>query len=454
MTRRTARVAAATGSLRRVRLRLTAWYVGTLFVILLLLGVGLFATITARFDRELDESLVQDSHELARVAIARDRIAGPASHTVIVDSTTDLHIPERRLYLLDTLGRSTADKRAAAPWLRDIARAAVLRDSASGTLAVNEDLILRAHAESFTVDGGATLIAVAVADEVELEDRYASLIAVFGLGALAAVVLVAAGGWLLARKSTAPVEEAFAHMRRFMADAAHELRTPLTILRGRAEVSLQRQRGAADYAAALGEIERDAARLGHIVEDLLMLARADAGERPIERKRVYLDDVTLDAANAARVIANRKSVRLEVDDFEESPIEGDEMLLRQLVLILLDNAIKFTAVGGVVRVAVSARSSLATLTVTDTGSGIPPEHLPHVFDRFFRGDPSRTRDARGMSEGAGLGLSIARWVADEHGAKIRIESPVGNASGDIAGGTRVVVEFPAALGVEGDRVSS
>src|SRR5438477_17645 len=124
------------------------------------------------------------------------------------------------------------------------------------------------------------LVAIVVGNNVELQDRYAALIAAFGGAGLAALLLVAAGGWLLVRKSTAPVEATIEHMRRFMADAAHELRTPLTVLRSRAEVTLQQPRDAATYVAALGGIEREAKRLGSIVEDLLILARADAGERP------------------------------------------------------------------------------------------------------------------------------------------------------------------------------
>ena len=171
-----------------------------------------------------------------------------------------------------------------------------------------------------------------------------------------------------------------------------------------------------------------------------MLARADAGERPIDRSRVFLDDIALDAADAARVIADRKGVRLEVAEFEESPVEGDAALLRQLAIILLDNAIKFTAAGGVVTIAVHPQHGGAALSVADTGVGIPPAHLPHVFERFYRGDPARTREAASdasTSEGAGLGLSIARWIADEHTGAITITSAPG-------AGTTVTVQFPSA----------
>jgi signal transduction histidine kinase len=300
--------------------------------------------------------------------------------------------------------------------------------------------VLRAHAEAFRLATGQPLIAIAAADEIELEDRYAPLIAAFGAAAIVALVLVAAGGWFLARQTTAPVERAIEHMRRFMADAAHELRTPITVVRSRAEIALQREREPGDYARALRGIEQEAIRLGRIVEDLLMLARADTGERPIERQRVFLDDITLDAADAARSVAERKHVMLVVDSFEEAAVLGDADLLRQLVMILLDNAVKFTEPNGSVRVGVSAVAGRATLTVRDTGVGITSGELQHVFERFYRSDLSRSRGASrdtSSSAGAGLGLSIAQWIADEHGASIEIESQPRQ-------GTAVVVQFPVA----------
>lgn len=410
-------------SLARLRLRLTAWYVGTFFAILMLLGIGMFAAITRRFDRELDASLREATSELRRLARA--------------DAADGLRIPDRTLFMLDSAGQSVGRDRPES-WLQQLARDAWLRQKDAATVRVMTERILRANAAPFRLASGQGVVAVAVADEIELEDRYASLIVAFGAAALAALVLVAAGGGFLARQSTAPVERTIAHMRRFMADAAHELRTPLTVVRARAEVALQRGRAPEEYVLALKSIERETERLTRIVEDLLMLARADAGERPIERRRVFLDDVTSDAAGAARVIAERRSVRLDVDDFEEAAVNGDPALLRQLVMILLDNAIKFTERGGTVRVGVRAHASSATLTVSDTGIGITPDQIEHVFERFYRGDPSRTRGPTwdgSTSDGAGLGLSIAQWIAEEHGGTIKIESTPGQ-------GTRVIVQFP------------
>src|SRR5690242_6183394 len=349
--------------LARLRLGLTAWYLATFGAILILLGGGVFVVIGRQFARQLDDSLHEATIELIRAARIREMEAKTARGQV-VDAVEELHIPDRSLYLFDAAGRPVTPASAPA-W---IVRAAI--DAGRiGHLQREQDPrrghTLRLDAERFTLASGAPMVAVAVADKVELEDRYAALIATFGAAAAAALLLVVAGGWFLVRKSTAPVERSIEHMRRFMADAAHELRTPLTVLRSRAEVALQQTRPAGEYEEALRGIESEAKRLGTLVEDLLILARADAGERPIVRERIYLDDLTLEAAGAARAVAEAKGVALDVDEFDEAPVVGDPTLLRQLVMILLDNAVKFTDRGGRVRVRVGAPNDRALLVVED-----------------------------------------------------------------------------------------
>jgi len=424
------RPAAVPQSLGGLRRRLTAWYAATFLVILLLLGIGMFAVITRRFDRDLDESLRVDTAELQRAAEVRG----------VSTALEYVRIPDRTLMVVDTLGGPLAAD-SVPPWIKVLARTAWHAESPTVEAQYSDAArLLRASARPVHAAKGEPFVIVAVADEIELEDKYAVLIAEFGAAAFVAVVLVVIGGWVVARQSTAPVERAIDHMRRFMADAAHELRTPLTVVRSRAEVALQRSRTPEDYVLALHGIERETERLGRIVEDLLMLARADVGERPLQRERVFLDDVTLDAAEAARAMAERKSIRVEVKSFDEAAVIGDASLLRQLALILLDNAIKYTEPNGLVHVDVTVADGSAVLRVGDTGLGIPDDQLSHVFERFYRADAARTRragSAEVSSEGAGLGLSIAQWIVEEHGGTIRIESTVGK-------GTTVIVQLPAA----------
>ncbi len=174
--------------------------------------------------------------------------------------------------------------------------------------------------------------------------------------------------------------------------------------------------------------------MGSIVGDLLTLARADAGELPVVREPLYLDDVASQAVEAARALAERKGVRLEVGAFEEAKILGDPNLARRLVLIVLDNAIKYTPPGGTVRLDVTARNGKRSVIVSDTGIGIPSEQLPRIFERFYRGE-----SARRHAEGAGLGLAIAQWIADFHDARIAVTSQSGGL------GTRVQIDFPESV---------
>jgi signal transduction histidine kinase len=412
----------------RLRLRLTIWYGATLGLIILLLGAGLFVAISHQLSKQLDDSLHSATLELIRAARIRElEHAGPQGR--VFDAVDELTIPGRVLYLLDIHGNPIKPATVDA-WIRQAAAEAARVGEATVQHEVPGDKTLRLHAQRFRLGSRTQLVAVAVADQEELEDKYADLIAAFAAIAFAALVLVAAGGFVLVRKSTAPIERSIEFMRRFMADAAHELRTPITILRTRAEITLQQPREAESYVAALRSVEAEAHRLGGIVDSLLVLARADTGERQIEKEKIFLDDVALDAAGAAQLVARQKNVDITVDEFEEAPVEGDPALVRQLIMILLDNAVKFTDAGGQVRVRVSMHDGSPTFRVEDTGIGIKAEELSRVFQRFFRGETARSR-----TNGAGLGLSIASWIAREHGAEISLTSEPGK-------GTNVIVTFP------------
>jgi signal transduction histidine kinase len=414
--------------LARLRVRLTIWYVATFGLIIFLLGAGLFAVISYQLSKQLDDSLKSATLELVRAARIREleRGGGRARVSEVVD---ELNVPGRILYLLDAQGTAINPEKIDT-WIREAAKAAGRAGQITVQREVPNDKTLRLHALRFKLASGAQLVAVAVADQEELEVKYADLITAFVVIAFVALFLVAAGGFFLVRKSTAPIERSIEFMRRFMADAAHELRTPITILRTRAEVALQQPREAANYVSALRGVEAEARRLGGIVDSLLVLARADAGEQQIDKARIFLDDIAVDAAGAAQIVARQKNVEVTVDEFEEAPVEGDPTLIRQLIMIVLDNAVKFTDAGGQVHVRVSMHEGAPTFSVEDTGIGIRQEELSLVFQRFFRGETARSR-----TDGAGLGLSIASWIAHEHGAEISLSSEPGK-------GTKVIVTFP------------
>jgi len=225
------------------------------------------------------------------------------------------------------------------------------------------------------------------------------------------------------------IEAAYGAQQRFVADASHELRAPLTAIQGNLELIRRHpEMPHADRDEALGEAEREAVRLTRLVADLLALARADAGVAPQQRP-VDLDAVALDAFRSARQLAQNQ--QLALDTLEPVQVIGDADRLKQLLLIVLDNALKYTPSGGRVTMGLRQCVGSSEITVQDTGVGIAAEDLPRVFERFYRADPARSRDAGGT----GLGLPIARWIVEQHHGAIHIDSVPGQ-------GTTVTVSLP------------
>jgi heavy metal sensor kinase len=300
-------------------------------------------------------------------------------------------------------------------------------------------------------------------DQEDLLERasYALLIAV-----PLALLLASVGGYFLARKSLAPVvrmsataarigaanlherlpvanerdelgglagvinallarlDASFEQQRRFMADASHELRTPVAIMRSEAEVALsQEERSNQELRESLVIFKDETKRLTAIVEDLFMLARADAGQYKLTSKEFYLDELAGEVTRSVRTLVAERGLTLQLDALEEMPFRGDENLLRRLLLNLVYNAIKYTPKGGALTVSCKQDGKRYIITVSDTGPGIPAEAQPHVFERFYRADSARSRaedDSARLTSGAGLGLSIARWIAEAHDGTLEL----------------------------------
>jgi signal transduction histidine kinase len=212
------------------------------------------------------------------------------------------------------------------------------------------------------------------------------------------------------------LERLFRTQQRLLADVSHELRTPLTTIRG--NLDLMRRMGETD-PQSLAAVQVEIERMTRLVGDLLLLARADSGGLPLERKPVELDYILFDVYRQVRIL--EPPVQIELTAVDQATVLGDADRLKQLLLNLVENAVKYTPPGGEVTLSLSKKEGWVYFEVSDTGIGIPPENLPHVFDRFYRVDKARTR-AQG---GSGLGLSIAKWVAQAHGGAIRVSSQVG-----------------------------
>jgi two-component system OmpR family sensor kinase len=311
-------------------------------------------------------------------------------------------------------------------------------------------------------------------DQVELlEDTRAGFLIAIPIGLLLAWI----GGYALARRSLAPVaamttraaaigatslherlpignprdelgqlarvfndllarlDAAFEQQRRFMADASHELRTPVSIMRGEADIALSRaERTPGEYRGALEVVRAEGRRLSQIVGELFLLARADSGQQRLKLRALYLDELVGDCVHVMRSIALAREVTVrctvepqalaDTGHEDDHAYKGDEELLRRLVVNLLDNAIKHSPRGSTIDVELIGHAREHRLRVIDRGAGIPTAAQPLVFDRFFRADESHARDATSETGGAGLGLAIARWVAEAHGGSLTLVSSV------------------------------
>ena len=232
---------------------------------------------------------------------------------------------------------------------------------------------------------------------------------------LIGVILSAVVAWLLAGRALGPIESAFESQRRFMADASHELRTPVAILQGEVGVALSRpDRTTAEYRETLDVMQRAIRQLARIVRDLFLLTRADVGHVPLQKSRFYLDETITSAIRSARTLAQPRGVTLTESIEGEMPIDADEDLVKEMLLNLIDNAIKYSGSGGEVRVGARRDGDQYEIEIRDHGRGIAPDQQTLIFERFYRGD----RD----SAGAGLGLPIARWIARAHGGDVMLRS--------------------------------
>ncbi|MCL5745385.1 MAG: ATP-binding protein [Acidobacteria bacterium] len=221
------------------------------------------------------------------------------------------------------------------------------------------------------------------------------------------------------------LDEAFSRITQFTADASHELRTPLAFMRATAEVALRRQRTDGEYREALGQILTELERTSTLVENLLLLARADSGAGGMHFQPVDLGLILREACEQGKVLAESKQVEFAFH-LPANPIlmQGDAQALRRVFVILIDNAVKYTGTGGQIRVDLAEMNGSAFVKVTDSGIGIVEDDLPHIFDRFYRADKARSREMGG----AGLGLSSTRWIVEAHDGEIQVESALGRGS--------------------------
>ena len=326
-------------------------------------------------------------------------------------------------------------------------------------LAVRHEFYEQLEAET-QAGGGAS----AQTGEARIEQQLGEVLVVLVLGLPLIVGLAGVGGYVLARRALTPIdqlaadarritaerlherlsvanehdeigrlaavinetlarlESSFDQLRRFTADASHELRTPLSVIRGIGELGLGATRTPPEYKEAMGSMLEEVDRLTRLVDTLLQLSRGDAGTIRLSPESLDLSTLARDVASSLAILAEERRQRLQVDAPQPVPVRADRLVLRDAIANLVDNAIKYGPSGSTITVRVDGDTSQATLTVTDQGPGIPPEHRARVFDRFYRVDEGRSREMGGT----GLGLAIAKWAVEANGGTIGVESSGGS----------------------------
>ncbi|MGI8468280.1 MAG: sensor histidine kinase [Pyrinomonadaceae bacterium] len=476
-----------------IRTRLTLWFTGVLAFFLILFVASAYLFLKHAIRRQTDNTLQEISRTFAG-GVEREQENGEeagapqnaATLETIREATDDLRFKDYQIFVFDAQKKivSASDNAPDKTNLsgEQIAESAIdfpaSEESAFFNLSTKEN-DFRVYAEKIAVNGRDFRIFVvhALDDEEELLEKFRGVLLI---SVPLALILSGFGGYFLARKSLSPVvsmsetaskigatnlherlpvknekdelgslatifnslldrlENSFEQQRRFMADASHELRTPLAIVRGESEVTLSKEnRPNAELRESLAIVHDESKRLTRIVEDLFTLARADAGQFKTKFREIYLDELLADSVRAVRVLAERRDISLELSAPVEMPMRGDEQLLRRLFVNLLDNAIKYNRDGGKVSVRGEKTNGLLKIQIADTGAGIQAGEQSHIFERFYRADKARSRsEESATSSGAGLGLSIARWIAELHQGSVEL------VSSDKCGST-FAVTFPA-----------
>jgi heavy metal sensor kinase len=462
---------------RSIRFRLVAWYAGLLIAVFCLLGLLVYGGLKLYLDQSLAAAQVSRARQIAETLLTN---IGATGEPHVVNEINSWFAPETNdRFIRITRGDGSVLYASQPPndLSFDPAQVPPVRSAPAGTTvntvanAGHNDLLVAAipyvskDGHGYLVEVGASLGPV----EAVLR-RYLLML---GLALAAMVAIATAGGYLLVGRALGPVDqiarsaqqitlhnlkdrlpvtqtgdelerlsvslnhmiarldEAFQQNRRFTADASHELRTPLTIMRGELESIVRKTRLSPEAQAIAASILEEVENLAHIVEGLFAISRLDAGEAQQEWVEFDLGALAAGTADQMCLLAEDKEIAIACETGQPVPVQGDRARIKQVVVNLLDNAIKYTPAGGKIRLSASVTHNLAVLEVADNGIGIPADAQPHIFERFFRVDKARSREMGG----AGLGLSIIKSICAAHGGRVHFRSKEGE-------GTCFTVELP------------
>ncbi len=448
-----------------IRFRLTLWYAGVLAGILVLFSVAVYAGLNHFLRRNLHESVAKDAQEVGSIVRENANEADESAIGREVGEHYSAESNDRAIRVLGPDGRQiylSGPEQMLPSWngspVRNQASDVTYRPAGGSEVLIRTQGVLADSGKKYYVQVAASL---APTNEI-LRD----LLGVLALALLLATVIAITGGFFLIRSSLKPLdnmavraqkitsrslhermpisntgdelqqlsislnrmierlEEAFHHISRFSADASHELRTPLTIMRGELEAAVQNSKIEPEAREALGAVLEETVRLSKIVDQLLTMSRLDAGEAFLEISRFDFSEMVRTTVEHMRLLVDEKKLVLKVDAADPVHVEGDPSRLQQVVVNLLDNAIKYTPEDGSLMVSVRAQAEKAVLTITDTGIGISEEAQTQIFERFYRTDKARSRQLGGT----GLGLSIVKSIGAAHGGQVSVESAEGRGS--------------------------
>ena len=416
---------------RGALVRLAAQYFVLLVLILgcfdLIVYVTVSQALQAKADNDLRHAIVQATHN---VTVTGDTVSVTAQALLEPSAADNL------VRVLDYKGQEVSQPRAELkklfndPSLSAPIGAANAGRSGDTRVSYGTDLYVVATRPILSKSNkvvGVLQVAQAIS---WVGDALSRLVRQLVLASGVGIVLGALASLLMATRSLRPIGRAFQRQREFVADASHELRTPLTLIRTNVEAWLRRSNGTTRvYAKSIVE---EVEQLNRIVGDLTTLALADARQLRLDPRPIELNEVVKGLIIQATPLAEERGVKLRPDLNGGVRVDADLVRVRQLLLILIDNALTHTPSGGEVSVGVVCQNGRAHVTVADTGEGIPAVDLPHIFERFYRADKARTRE----NGGSGLGLAIAKWIVDAHKGEIEVISAEGK-------GTEVDVSLPA-----------
>ncbi len=462
---------------RSIRFQLTVWYAGLLAALLTLFGTSVYFGLGRYLEWSLKDSLAKQAQHITSTHLADVGLTG---ESYVVEEIREHYAPEiNSRFVRVTRADGSLMYVSGVPQDRSFDPTGLPLPAMPSEVGAREVHLPQGNGEvllytmPFTARDGSRFIVEIGAPFDQIESVLHGLLLTLGLGLPIIVALSIGGGYFVMRRALEPIDAltqsaeritshnlnerlpivptgdelerlsvslnsmvarldaAFTHIRRFSADASHELRTPLTVLRGELEGIAQDPQLTAEMREMIGSALEETERLAKIVESLLVISRLDAGEARMERARLDLTELTATTVEQLRLLAEDKDVTLVSDTPETVEIEGDRARLKQVVVNLVDNAIKYTPAGGRVEVRITQEDGHALLEVKDTGVGIPAQALPHIFERFYRVDKARSR----AIGGTGLGLAIVKSICTAHGGQVNVESTENK-------GSRFVVQLP------------